>query len=177
MRGSRRPGVWVGPVLLLMALLLVGCAGLGPRVTPHTTPLRVSDYRSEGDAIRRASTEIVLMGLDADISGRPDRALSQYERALQVDPNNPYAYLALARHLADSSRPQRAAPYLARAETLFSSQQPPNEAVRVHLLGLRGQLDVASSPTSAASRRRLAEAADRAPGVWTDGRLSADELF
>lgn len=162
---------------LMVTCVFAGCAGLRPRAAPHTASFHISDHRHEGDAARRASTELVLMGLDDDISGRSQRALSQYERALQVDPNNPYAYLALARHFADSADPRRGAPYLDRAEALIILQETPNAAVQVHLLGLRGQVGSDGSPGSEASRRHLAEAARASPEFWGDGRLSADELF
>lgn len=172
---SRAPLVAV--LVLAVMAASAGCAGFRPRAAHDTPALRVSDHRSEGDAVRRASTQLVLTGLDADLSGQSERAQSQFELALAVDPNNPYAYLALARHFADGPEPERALPFLDRAEALFGSQEPPNPAVRIHLSGLRGQVGTARSPGSAVSRQQLEEAARLAPDIWGDGRLSADEMF
>ena len=61
----------------------------------------MGSLESVGDPARRASNRLLAAGLDRDIQGKPSLALGQYERALQVDPTNPYAYLVLARHHAD----------------------------------------------------------------------------
>lgn len=126
-----------------------------------------------GDAPRRASTRLLLEGLDADVAGRPDAALAQYERALQVDPTNPYAYLAVARHELHAARPERALRFLDRAEALLPEPDAPG--ARAHLLGMRG---AALRETGRAEEGlALLERARRlAPEAWSDARLDAREL-
>ena len=98
----------------LVLTLLVGCA------TPlrRGGPLRVSDMSEEGDPARRASTRLVVQGLDSDAAAQPTLAVSQYERAIQIDPTNPNAYLAMARHHADDA-PRLSLSYLDQAAILF----------------------------------------------------------
>ena len=73
---------------------------------PGGTP-QLSRVAGEGDPARRASMRLVLSGLDADEAGRSAEASSLYERALQVDPTNPYAWLALARQEVFEGDPDR----------------------------------------------------------------------
>ena len=158
-------------------IILLGCGGFGPRPGLGASPLRISDHLYEGDAPRRASMQLVAAGLDADLSGDSHRALGLYERAIGVDPNNPYAYLVLARHLAERGDLVRADSFIERAELLFESEGKLTPGVRVHLVGLKGQLGARLSPprTNAAAQR--AEAARYAPDIWSDGTLSPDELL
>jgi tetratricopeptide (TPR) repeat protein len=129
----------------------------------------------EGDVTRRASTRLVLSGLVSDAQGRSSLALSQYERAIQIDPPNPYAYLALARHYADRSDPERTLEYLDQAELLLESQGVSFPRVEPHLLGLRGSaLQTAGRPDE--GELLLAHAKALAPSVWGDARLSPEEL-
>lgn len=138
-------------------------------------PLRISEVAEQGDAARRASTRLVLEGLDADAEGDPVRARGIYDRALQVDPNNPYAYLAIARHHADGTEPERALSYLDRAMALFEMEGQVSPGVKVQLVGLRGQ-SLYSSGRFEEGRDDLEQARKLAPEVWTDGGLEPDEL-
>jgi tetratricopeptide (TPR) repeat protein len=117
---------------------------------------------------------LVIEGLQADTRAEPERALSDYQRALQVDSGNPYAYLALARHHLEAGDPRAALAHLERAEVLFESLGLLTPGVETHLIGLRG------AALRAEGLREgdvlLAEAARRAPSVWGDGRLDASEL-
>ncbi len=154
---------------LALACSWLACAPIGS----HTT--RIEDVAQRGDPQRRASTDFVLKGLAADAAGDARRALSRYERAMQVDSGNPYAHLALARHHVEHGEYGSALAYLDQAEMLFESQETPSPGVEAHLAGLRGVV------LSRAGRRRdgdalLREAARRAPDVWADGWLDADEL-
>ena len=156
------------PALLLT--LLVGCT------TPlrHSKPLRVSDVSDEGDAARRASTRLVVEGLDSDAAAQPTLAVSQYERAIQIDPTNPYVYLAMARHHVDDA-PQLSLSYLDQAAILFQAIPDLSPRVEAHLIGLRGAALVVLNREGDAAPL-LARAGDLAPSVWHDARLSADEL-
>ena len=91
-----------------------------------------------GDPARRASTRLVVDGLDADAVGAAARALSRYQRAVQIDPGNPYAQLALARHWIESEEPALAFAHLDQAELLFESEAKSQQGFGPHLLGLRG---------------------------------------
>jgi tetratricopeptide (TPR) repeat protein len=157
---------------LLLAVLLAGCAV--PRLR-HSEPVRVSEEVDVGDPARRASLRLVLAGLDADVDGNLQRALGSYERAIQVDPTNPFAYLAIARHHAESHDPTWALSFLDKAEALFRAQGGISPRVAPLLLGLRGQALYASGDIDAGANL-LQRAWERAPDVWEDGRLSADEL-
>ncbi|MFT5442349.1 MAG: tetratricopeptide (TPR) repeat protein [Myxococcota bacterium] len=152
----------------------VGCETLGMPST-STDPVRISDVDQEGDPARRASLRLVDDGLAADAMGEGSRAQSRYERALQVDASNPYAYLAIARHHIDAGQPKHALQFIDRAAALFYMRGDPPLRVEVHLLGLRGGALYDSGETLSGG-----ELLDRAraisPKVWGDGSLSAQEL-
>ncbi len=158
--------------LLLAALLAAGCA-LAPASRPAS--LHIEDVTAEGDETRRASVRLVLDGLRADEAGRGERARGLYQRALQVDSGNPYAYLALARQSVARGEPELALEYVARAADLFDADGLRTPGVDAHLEGLRG---AALSLSDAGDRgaELLERAATRAPEIWGDGRLDADEL-
>jgi tetratricopeptide (TPR) repeat protein len=128
-----------------------------------------------GDAARRASTRVALEGLDADARGEPEAALERIETALRIDPTNPWAFLALARHRAEGIAPEAALAPLDQAETLLRLEGELDPRVEVHLLGLRG-VAVAASGDAERGRALVREAARRSPATWGDGRLDAAEL-
>jgi uncharacterized membrane-anchored protein len=159
-----------------MTALLVGCGGFGQRaVEAPVKPVRVSDALAESDPARRASLRLVLQGLDADGAGRIERAQGSYEQAIKVDPTNPYAYLALARHRIEDRDTDDATRLLDQAAALFEAEGLRNESVGVHLIGLRGLVMRAEGRDEDADLY-LDRAAEIAPEVWGDGDLSADEL-
>ncbi|MGH0036140.1 MAG: tetratricopeptide repeat protein [Myxococcota bacterium] len=163
-----------------MALILIGgfasaCAWMPLDLRRSEEPLHISELGERGDAQRRASMRLVIDGLDADVESDPERALTHYERALQVDPTNPYAYIALARHLADGLEPERAIPFLDQAHALLRAQGASSPRADVALMGIRGQALVASGRYEE-GLAWLDRAQARTPGPWNDGRLSAAEL-
>lgn len=162
----------VGPVVGWLGLS--GCALPGPRIQ-QTPSLRLHEVADRGDGRRRASTDLVLQGLDAEIRGDAARARGLYARALQMDASNPYPYLALARLHADQGDASRTLEQLARAEDLLRASELDSPRVEVHLIGLRG---VALRLEGRASEGDplLARASSLAPSVWGDGRLDAGEL-
>ncbi len=151
-------GVWV------LALATSGCAAFGP--APRAEPFRISHVVGAGDAARRASTRLVLGGLDAEAEGNASRGRSLFERALQVDPTNPYAFLALARSAEARGDATQGVHFLEQAEVLLRLEDAPAGAL-MHATGLRGALGDAAA---------LREAERAFPGVWADGRLDALEL-
>ena len=160
---------------LVLALAAFGCAGvLGPGAGMGDT-FRLSDHASEGDPAFRASMRIVLDGLDADLAGDPDLALVRYERSLQVDPTNPYAYLALARHRVEGEDPESALPFLDKSKALLRAEGALSPGVEAHLDGLRGAALLASRRRTEALPL-LERARALAPEAWSDGQLDADEL-
>ena len=159
-------------VCVVHALACAGRFGTRPRAP---RPIHVSEVLAVGDPARRASQRIVLKGLDADAAGQTDRALGTYEEALRVDPTNPYAYLALARHHASGNDPEWALSWLDKADALFRAEGGPSPRVEPHLVGLRGQALYSSGQIEAA-QPYLERAWDLAPEERTDGRLSVDEL-
>jgi len=168
-----------------VALMAIGCAiatglagcGGGPfRLEPETVdPIRISELFEDAPPARRASLRLVDEGLAADAEQNRSRAQSRYERALQVDPSNPYAYLAIARHEIGGLRPERALTFLDRCEGLLRMDGNESPRVLVHLVGIRGAA-LQRSGREEEGAELLDRAAAMAPGVWGDGVLSADEL-
>jgi tetratricopeptide (TPR) repeat protein len=178
LRGSRgwaQSGLAVALAWLLFAT--AGCARLAPdRREQEVDPIRVSQAADVGDPARRASIRLVLQGLEADAAGLPERAQGSYERAIQVDPTNPYAYLALARHDLETADAATRAPLLLdQAAALFEAEGMRDPSVGVHLMGLRGQA-LQETGHSADGTIYLDRAAELAPGVWGDGYLAPEEL-
>lgn len=137
-------------------------------------PLRLSRITHLGDARRQASMRLVVEGLDSEVA-RSGGGPGRYQRALQVDPTNPYAYLALARHYVAQGEPALAIEHLDRTYSLLSAEQDSSPRVEPHLFGLRGAALVQSGRGSE-GRRDLDRARAMAPRVWGDGRLTAEEL-
>jgi tetratricopeptide (TPR) repeat protein len=157
-------------VLLFVAAWVASCQLPGATALPGE-PLRLSQRAAAGDPARRASMRLVLSGLDSDEAGRSAEASSLYERALQVDPTNPYAWLALARQEVFEGDPDRGLANLDKAETLLAS----DDAAAAHLAGIRAAgLRALGQPELAAPFQR--EARERAPAAWADGKLDAAEL-
>lgn len=155
---------------VFVAALVAGCA-FAP--TLGREPLRVADSTDSGDEVRRASQRLVLDGLRADSQQDAERARGLYQRALQVDSGNPFAYLALARQSVAQDEPELALEYIERAGDLFAAEGTPG--ADVHLDGLRGAA-LSQTGESVVGNELLERAAQSAPEVWGDGRLDADEL-
>jgi tetratricopeptide (TPR) repeat protein len=157
----------------LLALLATACAFV-PASAPEPS-LRVGDLADDGDQVRRASQRLVLDGLRADAQNESERARGLYQRALQVDSGNPYAYLALARQSAAQDEPELALEYVARAEDLLATETTRSPGADAHLDGLRG-IALTQTGETVEGEALLERAAQSAPDVWGDGRLDADEL-
>jgi hypothetical protein len=160
--------------LLAWAALLLWLAPGCATSLRGSAPLHLSELSGEGDAARRASMRLIVEGLDSDSGPEASRAQSLYERAVQIDPTNPWAYLAMARHSVDT-RPALALDYLDQAEVLLESEPELSPRVEAHLIGLRGAA-LAATGQERRGRAMLAQAAELAPSVWDDGHLGADEL-
>ena len=155
---------------LVALLVLAGCQV--PTGTPFPRePLHLSQLAGSGDPARRASMRLVIAGLDADQRGRGAEASSSYQRALQVDPNNPWAWLALARQEVFDGDPDRGLAHLDKAQALIGS----DERASAHLAGIRGAGLVAIGKRPL-GEPFLREARELAPGAWSDGKLDAAEL-
>ena len=156
--------------LLVAVSVAVSCQLPSAQPLPGE-PLRLSQVSGNGDAARRASMRLVLSGLDADAAGRPAEASSLYQRSIQVDATNPYAWLALARQEVFEGEPDRGLAHLDKAEALLSS----DPTAAAHLAGIRGAGMLAVGQASLAEPF-LREARERAPALWADGKLDALEL-
>ena len=154
---------------LVLWLPLLACQI--PRGVPGAEPLSLSRVAAEGDPARRASMRLVMGGLDSDDGGRFAEASARYQRALQVDPTNPYAWLALARQEIFEGDADRGLAHLDKARALLGS----DESVAAHLAGLRGAGLVAIGQPGL-GQPFLEEARQLAPDVWGDGTLDASEL-
>jgi tetratricopeptide (TPR) repeat protein len=164
-------------VVLLTVASLTGCAGFdfsGSREAA-AQPLTVSSALGQVDSTRDASLRLVIAGLDDDMAGRPDRALASYQRAVRVDPTNPFAYLALARHHLEAGSLDEASAFLGQARALFENSQSLGPAVDVWGIGLRAGIDRERGRDESADRRFEA-ARKLSPEIWADERLSSAEL-
>jgi hypothetical protein len=163
-------------VLVAWVIWIAGCA-MG-RVQPaeeRVEPVRVSEFLYEGDPARRASMRLVVEGLEADRLLHHERARGSYERAIQVDATNPFAYLALARQTLDGSDPEQGLQLLDQAAALFEAEGMRNPRVGVHLMGLRGRA-LQASGRGEDGVLYLERARTLAPETWNDGYLSPEEL-
>ena len=133
-------------------------------------PVRISGLIEAGDPARRASLRLVDDGLQSDEQGQREAALARYERAIQVDATNPYAYLAIARHHVETGDPARALQFLDHAESLLKMRGDLPDEVQVHLLGLRGGA-LYDSGQSSRGTELLDRARALAPTIWGDGAL------
>ncbi len=167
-----RPGVARAAVALCLGLFAAGCAGVRPG---GGEAVRIARVDPGGDATRRASLRLVSEGLTSDTAHQPGSALTSYERALSVDPTNPYAYLALARHYAELGQYARSLQYVDQAAVLLGSEMPDSPRAEAHLVGLRGWALRGMGRTDEGDAL-LVRAAQLAPSVWRDGVLSAAEL-
>lgn len=161
-------------VLAVLSVFAAGCASFGS-FRPQPGSLSLSEVADAGDPERRSSMQLVLQGLSDDADMQSARALSSYENALRVDPSNPYAYLALARHHAYGRDPTRALPYLDKCRSLLRAQGAWSPRVEAHMEGLRGTALVATGRASEGhahlERARVLDAS-----VWGDEYLAAGEL-
>jgi Flp pilus assembly protein TadD len=166
-----------------LAALTLACASLAYgnacSVTPRTTEvvaparppaLRISAIAGEGDARRRASTQLVLDGLASEMRGSSREAAARYGDALRVDANNPFAALAFARLEIFTGDADRGLAHLDRYAALAGAR-----ADAAHLAGLRGAA-LARLGKRALAQPYLHEASALAPTVWGDARLDAPEL-
>jgi tetratricopeptide (TPR) repeat protein len=166
----------VGATLASIAMLAACVAPPARRSPVHKLePIRLSELASVGDPARRASNRLLVTALDYDIDSSPTRALGTYQRALQVDPTNPYAYLAIARHRIEYDDPEGALALLDQAESLLRSSGDVSPRVSVHVTGLRGRA-LYNYGEAERGARLLTAASKQAPGTWSDGYLSAREL-
>jgi len=164
----RRPAqLW-----FVLGLLLVLACG-GRMAGAPAEPMSLSQLSDADDPVRRASLRLCVSGLDADADGRRTAALGHYERAIQIDPTNPYAYFALARHEVDGGDPERALEYLDQAEMLIAAEGALSPGAEANLVGLRGSARIALGEDAGA---QLREARRLSPDVWNDGWLDPEEL-
>lgn len=164
-------------VLCLAVSCLAACTGLnlsGP-LRPSDRPLTASAALGQTDSTRDASLRLVISGLDEDSAGRPGRALASYQRAVRVDPTNPFAYLALARHHVDAGSTAEASAFLDQARSRFESEDRLGPSVDVWGIGLRAWIDREELRDEEADAR-FELARELSPQMWGDERLSAAEL-
>lgn len=169
--------LWRLSIVCLLAQGLVACAGLNlPSAhRANERPLTVSAAVGLTDSTRDASLRLVIAGLDLDQAGNASRALASYQRAVRLDPTNPFAYLALARHHVEAGSLDQASAFLDQARSLFEAEQQLGPAVDVWGIGLRAWIDRAEARDELADSRFEA-ARELSPEIWGDERLSAAEL-
>ena len=130
---------------LLIGLLSVGCAGLWqPRPRGPADLMEAADLAA--DAERRASIRLAAQAEDARLRGEPATAQVLAESALRLDGRNPYAYLVLARALADAGDRESALEAATEAETRFLAEEPSNTLWRGTAARLREELAGSVAP-------------------------------
>lgn len=174
-RAPRSAAAAFACVALACAFMFASACAVAPArravIVPIAQPaLRISALASDGDARRRASTQLVLYGLASEMRGSLREALARYEDALKVDANNPSASLAFARYEIFVGDADRGLAHLDRYEALAGAH-----ASLAHVAGLRGAA-LAKLGKRALARPYLEEARALAPSVWGDARLDAREL-
>ncbi len=143
-----------------------------PAVAPALRPaLRIGASAQEGDARRRASTQLVLDGLASEMRGDAREATARFEDALKVDANNPLAALAFARSEIFDGDVERGLAHLDRFEALGGARS----GAQAHVAGLRGAA-LMRLGKRALALPYLEEARALAPAVWGDARLDPREL-
>jgi tetratricopeptide (TPR) repeat protein len=164
-------------VFCLVAVALSGCAGLKMRspLGLGEAPLTTSAALGQSDSTRDASLRLVIAGLDDDSAGRAGRALASYQRAVRVDPTNPFAYLALARHHLEAGSSAEASAFLDQARSRFEAEALLGPSTDVWGIGLRAWIDREEARDVQADSRFEA-ARSLSPEIWDDERLSAAEL-
>ncbi len=160
---------------LLVAFFQWGCRTPPPPPAP-VVPYKATDFLNQGDPARKASMRLVVQGLQSDEHQEYPAARAAYERAIQVDATNPWAYLVLARFYVQQGEVSRVNSLLDQAAALFEAQGLREPRVGVHLLGLRGSAFVLEG-RSADGTLYLERAQELAPGVWGDDQLEAGELL
>ena len=107
------------PLVLVLAAVLgfaqsacVQGGGFLPGLRRYDPPLTATRAIGLYDSARDASLRMVIEGLDEDEANRPSRALAKYQRAIRVDPTNPFAFLALARHHLEAGAAGEASAFL-----------------------------------------------------------------
>lgn len=162
----------------LMLAALAGCVAgqrFVPQLRPAAPPLTASGAIGLDDSERDASLRLVISGLDEDQAGRPARALANYQRAIRLDPTNPFAFLALARHHLEDGAFDEASAFLDQARSLFESQQRLGPSVDVWGFGIRAGIDRGKGRNDRADAL-FERARALSPEIWGDERLSAAEL-
>lgn len=172
---TRHFGGGAHPLACLLLAAASACV-MTPRTAPPPVPallpaLRVSGAAHEGDARRRASTQLVLDGLASEMRGSPREAVAHYEDALKVDANNPLAALAFARFEVFAGDADRGLAHLDRFEALAGARAD----AAAHIAGLRGAA-LARLGKRALALPYLEEARALSPTLWGDAQLDAREL-
>ena len=174
-KNSWRKGFVLLGLSLVLVLFQAGCQTPAPPPDP-VKPYKATDFVDQGDPARKASMRLVLQGLESDERHAYPAARAAYERSIQVDATNPWAYLALARYYVQQGDVSRVNSLLDQAAALFEAQGLREPGVGVHLLGLRGSAFVLEG-RSADATLYLERAQELAPDVWGDGQLEAGELL
>lgn len=172
MRRGNRASVVI--LLAALAVAFAACSSL-PAVRGRE-PVRIGELVAQGDPVRRASHRLLVEGLEADVDGAHARAKGRYERAIQVDPTNPYAYLTLARFEIDRRRAGQARSFLDQTLALFEAAGGTPPRVEAHVLGLSGAIE-AINGNRAAAALEFERARRIAPSIWGDAYLTAAELL
>lgn len=172
---SRAEWSVVVSVCLVVSLLLTACR-TPPVPESVVQPYRVTDFLGRGDPARQASLRLVVQGLEAEQRQRVAPARVDYERAIQVDATNPWAYLALARYYVEQAEVGRVDALLDQAAALFEAEGLREARIGVYLIGLRGSA-FALQGREVEATIYLQRAGSLSPMVWGDGQLSAGELL
>jgi hypothetical protein len=117
--------VVVARLVPILVAVLVGACVTSP---PHPIPGRLREAADLAtDPARRASLQFTARAEDARIRSDLGTGQALAGRALRLDGQNPYAYLVLARVLADMGDYAEALRTALIAEERFAAEEPWNE--------------------------------------------------
>ncbi len=154
--------------LMVVLFSIDGCAQAGSVIKEDSAPSRRSveaDRRSESPSQipkstspeRAASLRLSGRGQSALEEGRAEEAVDHFERAIQIDPSNPFAYYYFGLARLAQGRREEALTLLSRAEVLFHDR--PHWLCET-LVAMGGILEEMGRRQEAAGRFRRALEAD-----------------
>jgi Tfp pilus assembly protein PilF len=150
--------------LVRSAAVLLGLAACVLPPPSTDTPLSIEARAElEPHPARRASIHLAAKAEDARLQGDSEAARKLAEQALSVDQRNPYAYLVLARTLAELGDWRGAYDSASEAERLFLAEEPGDPAWLERATRLREAIEQREMPPTSLAPERMPARGSLAP--------------